>query len=31
METNQEMMTLPRIGEAAPEFKAVTTQVHQNK
>ena len=26
METNQEVMTLPRIGEAAPEFKAVTTQ-----
>jgi peroxiredoxin (alkyl hydroperoxide reductase subunit C) len=26
METNQVMMVLPRIGEAAPEFKAVTTQ-----
>ncbi len=26
METNQEVTTLPRIGEQAPEFKAVTTQ-----
>lgn len=30
METNQEVVTMPRIGEKAPEFKAVTTQGNIN-
>ena len=30
METNQEVTTMPRIGEKAPEFKAVTTQGNIN-